>query len=265
MFKYPHTDFEKINLDWVLRKIKQLEPAIPMVQESAAIVARVEQTANDAAQAAQSAQTAVATVTTVAQEAKDTAEEAKEIAQQAASATIADGSVTWPKLDAAVQSVITNNTDRSTTAMTNAAAAQQTANSANSAAAAAQQTANSANSAAAAAQQTADSASTAAATAQTTANSKVDKWTYAGELNSGASVTCPATTQEVLVEVIDSRASVRSIATGVVRLDFRGSMQLYLYVVNVATYTMIDSIAKQVTFDSNMTAPSGIKAWVYYR
>lgn len=265
MFKYPHTDFEKINLDWILRKIRQLEPAIPMVEESAAIVARVEQTAKDAAKAAQSAQTAVATVTAVAQEAKDTAEEAKEIAQQAASATIADGSVTWPKLDTAIQTIISDNADRSTAASSAAAAAQRTANSASTAASTAQQTANSANTAAAAAQQTANSASTAAATAQQTADSKTGRWTYAGELNKGDSVTCPATTQEVLVEVIDGRASVRSIATGVVRLDFSGSMQLYLYVVNVATYTMIDSTAKQVTFDPNLSAPTGIKAWVYYR
>lgn len=36
-FKYPNTSYEKINLDWVLRKIKALEPAIPLVDQSAAL------------------------------------------------------------------------------------------------------------------------------------------------------------------------------------------------------------------------------------
>lgn len=36
-FKYPYSSFEKINLDWILGKIKALEPAIPLVEQSAAL------------------------------------------------------------------------------------------------------------------------------------------------------------------------------------------------------------------------------------
>lgn len=47
-FKYPYTNYEKINLDWVLRKIKALEPAIPLVEQSAAIlVSRLRITCRD--------------------------------------------------------------------------------------------------------------------------------------------------------------------------------------------------------------------------
>lgn len=52
-FKYPYTSYEKINLDWVLRKIKALEPAIPLVEQSAAIVEEVHETAQEAAAAAE--------------------------------------------------------------------------------------------------------------------------------------------------------------------------------------------------------------------
>lgn len=257
-FKYPYTNYEKINLDWVLRKIKALEPAIPLVEQSAAIVEEVHETAQEAAAAAESAQQAVATVTALAESANETAEEAKEIAQQAASATIADGSVSWVKLGVDVQQVIDGNVSRSTTASTNAAIAQQTANAAHEEAVAAGNTASTAQTTANTAQATANNVSNAI-------NTKANKLTYAGQLTSGLNIQVPATAQEVLVVIADERASLRTIATGTCVLDFSASLQLYININGDDTYTVIDNATKRVTFDPNMTAPTNTKAWIYYR
>lgn len=257
-FKYPYSSYEKINLDWVLRKIKALEPAIPLVEQSAAIVEEVQETAQEAASAAASAQQAVVTVTALAEQANETAEEAKDIATQAASATIADGSVGWAKLGTDVQQVIEGNVSRSTTATTNAALAQQTANTAHEEAVAAGNTASTAQTTANAAQTTANNVSNAI-------NTKANKLTYAGQLTSGLNIQVPSTAQEVLVVVVDERASLRTIATGTVMLDFSASLQLYINVNGDDTYTVVDSATKRITYDPNMTAPTNTKAWIYYR
>lgn len=256
MFKYPYTDFEKINLDWVLRKIKQLEPAIPLVAESATIVARVEQTANDAAQAAQSAQTAVATVTAVAQEAKDTAEEAKEIAQQAASATIADGSVTWPKLDNAVRTIISDNADRST--------------SASSAAALAQSAAKAAQTAADTAQSTADKAQSTANAAQTTANNALAlasaTWQVVGTLFSRDDVLyIPSTAKEVLFEAFNAGVTPRLVDSKLIETSFFDVNNAINFNLSSGYLYCVIETSRRVVFDPNGTFTGSALLRVCYK
>lgn len=261
-FKYPYSSFEKINLDWVLRKIKALEPAIPLVEQSSAIVEEVHTTAREAAAAAESAQQTVATVTALAEQANETSEEAKEIATQAASATIADGSVVWAKLGSDVQQAIKSNETRSTTAATHAALAQQAATNAQSAATEALSTADTA-------QSTANTAQTAANNAQNAISRKSDKWIYAAALSAGASIALPEGATCVLCEVVDSRSSITFIASTIYYMDLNRTA-----FVNVPVYdadfnnTIFVSASitagKVVTFDPNHAAPSGITLRVYY-
>ena len=77
---FPGTNYDRINLDWIMQTIKS----------AADSVAASEQASRDSAEAIQ------------------TAEEAKEIATQAATGVIGDGAVTWVKLAAAVQQMITD-------------------------------------------------------------------------------------------------------------------------------------------------------------
>lgn len=150
-FRFPYTTFNQVNLDWIMRTIKKLEPAATMVEEADATLQEAQQTAAEAQETAELAQETVSTVTVQVAAAVATAEEAKEIAQQAASATIADGSVTRIKLG----SDVTGELDQLST---DVASAQQTGSNALGAAGVAQQMANQA-------QQTAISANTAAQSA----------------------------------------------------------------------------------------------------
>lgn len=261
-FKYPYSSYEKINLDWVLRKIKALEPAIPLVEQSAAIVEEVHATAQEAAAAAASAQQAVATVTALAEQANETAEEAKEIAQQAASATIADGSVGWAKLGTDVQQVIEGNVTRSTTATTNAALAQQTATNAQTAATAAQSTADTA-------QSTANTAQATANNAQNALGSKSNKWIYAANLSAGASITLPASATCVLCEAVDNRSSITFVTSTIYYMDLSGTAFINVPVydadfTNAIFVSASITSGKVVTYDPNLAAPSGITLRVYY-
>lgn len=262
LFKYPYTSFEKINLDWVLRKIKALEPAIPLVEQSAAIVEEVHTTAQEAAEAASSAQQAVAAVTALAEQANETAEEAKDIATQAASATIADGSVGWVKLGTDVQQVIEGNVSRSTTAATNAALAQQAANNA-------QQTATSAQSTADTAQSTANTALSTANSVQNAISGKADKWIFAANLSAGASITLPASAMCVLCEAVDNRSSITFIASTVYYMDLNGTafVNVPVYDAGLTNAIFVSTsitAGKVVTFDPNLVAPSDITMRVYY-
>lgn len=77
---FPGTNYDRVNLDWIMENIRK---AVDSVTAS-------EQASEDSARAIQ------------------TAEEAKEIATQAATGVIGDGAVTWAKLAAAVQQMITD-------------------------------------------------------------------------------------------------------------------------------------------------------------
>lgn len=77
---FPGTNYDRVNLDWIMESIKKAVDS----------VAASEKASEDSAAAIQ------------------TAEEAKEIATQAATGVIGDGAVTWAKLAAAVQQMITD-------------------------------------------------------------------------------------------------------------------------------------------------------------
>lgn len=91
-FKYPYTNYENINLDWLLRKVKQLEPAISIIETIDSDFSDIQEE--------------IDTANTNASAAVTTANEAKELAEQAVATTIPDGSVTWVKLATAVQNAI---------------------------------------------------------------------------------------------------------------------------------------------------------------
>lgn len=154
-FKFPYTSFNQVNLDWIMRTLKKLEPAATLVEDAAA-------TLEEAQQTAEAAQEAVDTVTAQAAEAVATAEEAKDIAEQAAQATVVDGSITRAKL-------ATDVTDELDDLRTDVDAATTTANNALSAAGVAQRLGTQAAQSAAAAQSGADAAQSSANTANSTA------------------------------------------------------------------------------------------------
>lgn len=169
-FRFPYTSFNQVNLDWIMRTLKKLEPAATLVEDAAA-------TLEEAQQTAEAAQEAVDTVTTQAAEAVATAEEAKDIAEQAAQATVVDGSITRAKLATDVTDELDDlRTDvdaakaSAANALSAAGVAQQLGTQAVQSAAAAQASANDASTAAAAANANASLAGSAADTAQTAAD-----------------------------------------------------------------------------------------------
>lgn len=261
-FKYPYSSYEKINLDWMLRKIKALEPAIPIVEQSAAIVEDVQETAQEAAAAAESAQQAVATVTALAEQANETAEEAKEIATQAASATIADGSVGWSKLGADVKQVIEGNVSRSTTAQT-------TANNAQTAADSAQQTANAAQNTANAARVSANNAQTAANNAQTTANNALNKaqWKYLKTLTaSGAMATVPTEAREVRLEAFNFDLTPVLRAEQTIEINVpNDDSAVIISAGTIEVYAVISATNKTIVFDPNGTITGNVRLRVCYK
>jgi len=174
-FKFPYTSFNQVNLDWIMRTLKKLEPAATLVEEAAATLEEAQQTAAEAQETAELAQETVSTVTVQVAAAVATAEEAKEIAQQAASATIADGSVTRIKLGSDVTGEldqlaedVSSAQQTGTNALGAAGVAQQMANQA-------QQTASSANTAAQSASAEASDAATQAETAAASAASALSQ------------------------------------------------------------------------------------------
>ena len=98
MFKFPYSNFNETNLDWIMKTVHSLEPAVDMVEQATAALQQANDTSAEALRVANEADNAVATVTSQAAYAVQTADDAKSIAQQAASATIADGSITESKL-----------------------------------------------------------------------------------------------------------------------------------------------------------------------
>ena len=102
-FRFPRTDFNLANLDWIMRTIKKLEPAATMVEESQAALEQAQATAEAAQATADAAANTIGTVTEQAAEALETSAEALEVAQQAASGIIGDGAVTRIKLSTEVR------------------------------------------------------------------------------------------------------------------------------------------------------------------
>lgn len=137
---FPGTNFNRINLDWILAELGILKEGQDTVEEAAE---QATEAATEATQAASDAIEAVETVTETAADAQTRARAAELTAARAES--------------------------NANTAISDAADASAAATSAGTAAAAAQQTATNAGTAAAAAQQTADNAVTAAAAAATAA------------------------------------------------------------------------------------------------
>lgn len=164
--RFPSTDFNKVNLDWIMKQLKKLAPAAELVEQSAAALEQAQQTAETAQETAAAAAAAVEEVTADAAAAVATANEAKEIAQQAASATIADGSVTMTKLASDVTSEINRINNLAIGAASSASGAQSTADNALAEADSASAAAQSAQTSALAADTKAESAQSAAQSAQ---------------------------------------------------------------------------------------------------
>lgn len=82
-FKYPYTNFNERNLDWLLKKMGELEPAIPMVQEALPLLTEARETAAEAALLAETAQATVDTVIDTSQAAQTVANNANSVAQVA--------------------------------------------------------------------------------------------------------------------------------------------------------------------------------------
>lgn len=157
-FKLPYTDFNEINLDWLLKTVRDMEPAVGMISEAEAALEQANSVAAQASQTATDAANAVSSVTALATAADAKADQAIAIAQQAAAATIADGSVTYEKLGPDVQQLLTDIETTAGAAQTTAASAQTQVNNAVTIANSAAQTAGDAQQAAAAAAQAAAAA-----------------------------------------------------------------------------------------------------------
>ena len=196
-FKFPYTNFEKINLDWIMQKIKALEPAVGMVSQADAALQLANETSAEALRVAGEADSTVATVTAQAAAAVETANDAKTIAQQAASGVIGDGSVTEIKLGADVISRFETDESNISAAAGTATAAQTTATNALSAAGVAQQLANQANNTAATANSTAGEALTKAEQALAAASVGSTVWTKLSNFTINP-INFPATFQNLL-------------------------------------------------------------------
>lgn len=195
MFKFPYTNFNEVNLNWLLVRMKELEPAIDMVSQADAALQAANEASAEALRVAGEAQDAVDTVTGQAAAAVQTANEAKTIAEQAAAATIPDGTITKEKLVPAVQNQIDANTVNANNALTAAGAADNTATNALNAANNAQSTATNA-------LNKSDNAETVAADALDVANQALaasggGAWTLAGN-STGSAVTVPSGARELL-------------------------------------------------------------------
>lgn len=195
IFKFPATDFNKINLDWIMSKISALEPAVEMVQQADAALRLANETSAEALRVAGEADAAVSTVTAQAADAVATANDAITIAQQAASATIADGSVTEIKLGSDVIARFEADEANIVIADGKADSAQTTASNALSAAGVAQTLANQANSNAADANTTAAEAKTIAQQALAQAGGAGD-WILVGT-STGATLNIPSNAKEL--------------------------------------------------------------------
>lgn len=178
-----------------MEKIAALEPAVDLVNQADAALQAANEASAEALRVAGEAQDTVDTVTAQAAAAVQTANEAKTIAEQAAAATIPDGTIAKAKLVQALQDQIDANTTNAGNALNAAGAASNTATNA-------QNTANNAQSTATNALNTANDANTAAADALTIANQALaasggGAWTLAGN-SSGSAVAVPTGARELL-------------------------------------------------------------------
>ena len=195
IFKFPYTNFEKINLDWIMQKIKALEPAVDMVSQADAALQRANEVSDEALRVAGEADTAVSTVTAQAEAAVNTANHAIDVAEQAAAATIPDGTITKAKLVQTLQEQIDSNTTNVGNALLAAGGASNTATNA-------QNTANNAQSTATNALNIANAANSTAGDALTIANQALaasggGSWTLAGT-STGSAVSVPNGARELL-------------------------------------------------------------------
>ena len=195
MFKFPYTNFEKINLDWIMQKIKALEPAVDMVAQADAALKLANETSAEALRVAGEADDAVTSVTAQAAAAVQTANEAKTIAEQAAAATIPDGTIAKAKLVTSLQEQIDANTTNAGNALLAAGGASNTATNA-------QNTANNAQSTATNALNIATDANSTAGDALAIANQALaasggGAWTLAGN-STGSAITVPSGAKELL-------------------------------------------------------------------
>lgn len=206
-FRFPRTDFNQINLDWIMLTIKKLVPAATMVEESQAALEQAQATAEAAQATADAAASTIGTVTEQAAEALETSAEALEVAQQAASGVIGDGAVTRIKLSTEVRgeldglrSDVDTAENSASMAMSAATTAQRQANDATALATSASAAAQSAATQAANADTTAQTASTTAENASTAANTALSTATaaqaeVAGKLTAKRLANAPANVQ----------------------------------------------------------------------
>ena len=195
MYKYPWTDFNKINLGWIMEKIAALEPAVDLVNQADAALQAANEASAEALRVAGEAQDTVDTVTNQASAAVQTANEAKTIAEQAAAATIPDGTITKAKLVTTLQDQIDANTTNAGNALLAAGGASNTATNA-------QNTANNAQSTATNALNTANAANATAGDALAIANQALAAtgsggWTLAGN-STGSAIAVPSGAKELL-------------------------------------------------------------------
>jgi uncharacterized phage infection (PIP) family protein YhgE len=192
-FRFPYTNFDNINLDWILEKIQGLD--LESVTEAADQAEAAAQTATQAAQTAtQAAQQAVTTIETVADQAADAVETAN-------AAAAAAGSV--ESIAEAAQNSAAAAQTAAATAQSTAQQAQSTAQQAQTGVAAATQAAQDATQAASNASTAAQQALTTAQQAQLAANNAQAAltWKLAGSSTGTGAVTIPAGATEVMIRV----------------------------------------------------------------
>lgn len=95
MAKYPYSDYHRLNLNWILRKLGEISPKLSEAVTNAANAIEI---ANGVDAKATAAEGKANTALNAADAALTTAEEAKEIAEQAGTASIPDGGITTVKL-----------------------------------------------------------------------------------------------------------------------------------------------------------------------
>ena len=199
-FRFPRTDFNQINLDWIMRTIKKLEPAATMVEESQAALEQAQATAEAAQATAAAAAATIGTVTEQAADALETSAEALEVAQQAASGVIGDGAVTRIKLSTEVR-------DELDGLRSDVDSASSSASMAMSAATTAQRQANDATALATSASAAAQSAATQAANADTTAQNAATT-----AENASTSATTALSTAAAAQEAVASKLTAKRLA-----------------------------------------------------
>ena len=231
MFKFPYTDFNKLNLNWILRKLSELEPAIPMVQQASTIL-------GDAIHMNQQTQSMMTGIQDALNEAVNRSIAASSLAARAnETAHIAD-----QKADSAV---------------TTASGAGANANLAYEAATTALETANNASTLAAGANSNAGLAYQTATEAAATAAAALSKttWSYHGTLTTSGALLLPSEWTEImLVLYLSGSPSVSKQSLIVPNVnnipDFPADAELH----DVYTFTLSGYGDVQINFTANTAA-----------